>query len=183
MSANILLNYRKPDTTHSASDDIESLIYILIWICVLYAGPKTLRQDKHAMDTILKSWVSVCSANDAVSLGMNKMGMRLQPTTVTDDFTIYFKPVCPIVEKLLNALGSTWSVADTMNNYKTVREILLEGFGTVKEVPDWSPAKDAYGYGLLRAKGPGKKRKLPPYVTDGYDEAESSSRPSVRRRH
>lgn len=188
MSANILLHYRKPDTVHSASDDIESLIYVLIWICILYAGPQTVRQDKHATETILKSWVSVCCANDAVALGIHKKGIRTEPSTVTDDFTIFFQPLRPIVEKLLTALGNTWSTVDAMHNYKIVRDILIEGFGTVEDVPDWSPAKDAYGYGLLRTRtgsGPGaaKKRKLPSYATEGYDEAESSSRPSVRRRH
>lgn len=173
MSANILLHYRKADAVHSASDDLESLIYVLIWICILYAGPKTLRQDKHATDTILKTWVSVCNANDAVTLGTHKIGIRFQPSIITDDLTKFFQPLRLVVEKLLTTLGSTWSATDTMNNYKILRDILLEGFGTVKEAPDWSAAKDVYGYGLLKTAG--GKRKIPPYATDGY-EAESSVR-------
>lgn len=188
MSANILVNYKKPDAiVHSASDDIESLIYVLIWICVLYAGPKTLRQDKHATQTILKTWVSVYSPNDAVDLGIHKIGIQSAPSTVTDDFTVFFHPLRPIVNKLLTALKWTWAPANTMQNYKTVRDILLEGFGTVKEVPNWSPKKDAFGYGLLRTTGAGttrtsKKRKLPSFATDGYEASGSSSHQYVRRR-
>ena len=63
-------------------------------------------------------------------------------------------------------LGSnTWSETDLIPNYKAIRDILLEGFGTVEEVSDWSPRKDVSGYGLLKS---GKKRKLPPYAMDEY---------------
>ena len=47
MSANILLNYKQAQMTHFASDDIESLVYVLIWMCMLYVGPGTLHEDKH----------------------------------------------------------------------------------------------------------------------------------------
>ena len=59
MSANMLLNYKKPNVVHSANNDLESLIYVLIWICILYAGLKILHQDKDTMETILKTWVLV----------------------------------------------------------------------------------------------------------------------------
>ena len=75
MSANMLLNYKKPNVVHSANDDLESLIYVLIWICVLYAGLKTLHQDKDTVETILKTWVSVCNANNTVALGIHKIGL------------------------------------------------------------------------------------------------------------
>ncbi|KAF8546315.1 hypothetical protein OG21DRAFT_1491349 [Imleria badia] len=161
MSVNMLLNYKKLNVVHSANDNLESLIYVLIWICVLYAGPKTLRQDKDTMETILKTWVLVCNPNNAVTLGIHKIGLRSQPSTITDDFTKFFKPLSPVVEKLLMAVRTTWSTTDTLHNYKTIRDILLEGFGMVEEVPNWSPAKDTHGYGLLKTAG--KKRKIPSY--------------------
>ena len=52
MSSQILLSYKADETTHTASDDLELLVYILIWMCVLYAGPGTLRQDKHITNTV-----------------------------------------------------------------------------------------------------------------------------------
>lgn len=164
---------------HSASNDSESLIYVLIWICVLYAGPKTLRQDKDAMETILKTWVLVCNPNDTVTLRVHKIGLWSQLSTITNEFTKFFKPLSPVVEKLLTALRTLWSATDTMHNYKTIRDTLLEGFGMVEEVPNWSPAKDAYGYSLLKTAG--KKRKLPSYAMDRY-EVESSPQ-AVHRRY
>ena len=131
------------------------------------------------METILKTWVSVCNANDTLALGIHKIGLRSQLSIITNKFTKFFKPLSPVVKKLLTMLRTTWSATDTLHNYKTVRDILLEGFGTVEEVPNWSLAKDAYGYGLLKTAG--KKRKIPSYATDGY-EVESSPR-AVRRHH
>ena len=169
---------------HSASDDLESLVYVLIWMCVLYAGPGTLRQDKHITDTVLKPWVSVTNPTEAVSLGMQKAGLKTAPTHVTLEFTRYFQPARSIVNNLLTALDSKWSKTDHMANYKVIRDILLEGFATVEEIPNWSSHKDVYGYGLLNRDL--KKRKLPPYVTAEYvavDEAESSTSRVVRQRY
>ena len=137
MSSKILSSFKKDTTIHTANDDIESLIYVLVWICVLYAGPSTVRQDKQVTETALKPWVSVNSLNDAVNLGTLKKGLRYQPSIVTDDFTPFFRCLCPLVENLLTALGSnTWSETDPIPNYKAIRDILLEGFGTVEEVSD-----------------------------------------------
>ena len=181
MSSDILLSYKNSETMHTASDDSELLVYVLVWMCILYAGPGTLRQDKHVTDTVLKQWVSMTNTTQAVSLGMHKAGLKTAPTHVTSEFTKYFQPAHSVIAKLLTALNSKWSKTDHMANYKTIRNILLEGFGTVEEIPDWSAHMDVYGYGLLSEDT--KKRKLPSYVTAEYvaDEAESSSRVIHRR--
>ena len=176
MSTNILLNYKKGGTMHTTSDDLESVVYILIWMCILYAGPGTLRKDKHVSNTVLKPWVTVANNLDAVNLGAIKTTLKSDPNIVTDEFTPFFKPLCPIVDKLLIQLGQ-FSAIDHRLNYRALRNILLEGFGTVEGVPNWSAAKDIYGYGLLQRV---EKRKLPSYVTSARHE---SSRPARRARH
>ncbi|KIM59470.1 hypothetical protein SCLCIDRAFT_126148, partial [Scleroderma citrinum Foug A] len=175
MSSNILLDYKKDKMTHSTSDNLESLIYVLIWMCILHVSPGTICQDKHITDTLLKHWVMVNNENDAVSLGALKIGLRSWPTTVTDEFTMYFKPTCATVGKLLMELGqwSTTNCTDHLPHYKAIRNILLEGFGTVEEVLNWSAAKDVYGYGLLHQK---TKHKVPSFATDGYEDEVESSR-------
>ena len=75
-----------------------------------------------------------------------------------------------MVQKLLTELHH-WSATDDIeNHYQALRNILVEGFGTVKEVPNWSPAQDVHGYGLLHRKG----KCLPAWVTEGYDSNENS---------
>ncbi|KAI6039469.1 hypothetical protein EDC04DRAFT_2895264 [Pisolithus marmoratus] len=152
MLANILISYKKDEMMHSTSDDLELLVYVLVWICVLYTGPGTVHQDKHITQTILKPWVSVTSPTDAVNLGLHKRGLTTELSMVTDEFTTFFKPLCSMVDKLLRAVGSSWSTTNDAHNYKTIRDILLEGFGTVKKVPNWSGHKDTHGYGQLKGK-------------------------------
>ena len=179
MSTNILLNYKKGGVTHTASDDLESIVYILVWICVLYAGPGTLWKDKHVSNTVLKPWVMVASDTDAVNLRAIKAALKFDPSIVTDEFTTFFKPLSPIVDKLLLQLGQ-FSATDHILNYTALRNVLLEGFGTVEEVPDWNAAKDVYGYGLLQRE---EKRKAPSYVTSARYDAEESARPVRQARY
>jgi len=122
MSANILLGYANDATTHSPSDDIESLIYVLIWMCILYAGPSTIHMDKHVNQMILKSWVSVASLADAVSLGGLKTWLKSQPTIITNEFTKFFKPLGAMVANLLKKLGRA-SADDHMLNYKAISSV------------------------------------------------------------
>ena len=179
MLAHILLDYKGSQMTHSASDDLESLVYVLIWMCILYAGPATLCEDKHVTETVLKSWVTVATDVDAMTLGALKTYIKSRPSTVTNKFTIYFQPVCSVVQKLLTELHH-WSATDDIeNHYQALRNILVEGFGTVKEVPNWSPAQDVHGYGLLHHKG----KRLPPWVTEGYDSNEAGLPQPARRHH
>ena len=91
----------------------------------------------------------VASDTDAVNLGAIKAALKFDPSIVTDEFTTFFKPLSPIVDKLLLQLRQ-FSVTDHILNYTALRNVLLESFGTVEEVPDWNAAKDVYGYGLLQ---------------------------------
>ena len=167
MSVNVLRGYTKNGTIHSASDDIESLVYVLIWMCVLYAGPGALRKDKHINKTVLKTWVSVTNKADASALAGFKTGLKYDPSIVTDDFTLFFQPLASVADRLLKQLGQ-FSRTDHLLNYETIRNILVEGFGTAQEMPNWSGTKDVYGYGLLQ-QDLKHKHKLPSFVTGEYD--------------
>ena len=167
MSSKNLLDYKNGTVAHSASDDIESLVYVLVWMCVLYASPGVLRKDKHVTQTVLKPWVMVSLITDVVNLGVHKVGLKIHPRTVTDEFTLFFKPLCLTVSRLLTKLREL-SPTDHIHNYQAIRDILLEGFGTVEEDPNWSGMKDVHGYGLLQQD---TKCKLPVYTMGGYEEA------------
>ena len=173
MSTNILLNYKKGRITHTTSDDLESIVYIVVWVCVLYTGPGTLWKDKHVNNTVLKPWVMVANNTDAVNLRAIKTALKFDPGIVTDEFTIFFKPLQPIVDRLLTQLRE-FSVINHILNYWALKNILLEGFGMVEEVPNWSAAKDVYGYGLLQWEG---KHKVPSYMTSARYNVEESSWP------
>ena len=101
MLVHILLDYKGSQTMHSTSDDLESLIYVLIWMCILYASPATLHEDQHVTETVLKSWVTVATDVDTMTLGALKTYIKSWLSTITNEFTIYFQPVCSVVQKLL----------------------------------------------------------------------------------
>ena len=82
------------------------MVYILVWMCILYTGPGILRKDKHVSNTVLKPWVTVANNLDAVNLRAIKATLKSDPSIVTDEFTPFFKPLCPIVDKLLMQLGN-----------------------------------------------------------------------------
>ena len=69
---------------HSTSDDLESLIYVLIWVCILYASPETLHEDKHVTETVLKSWVTVATDVNTMTLRVLKTYIKSQLSTVTN---------------------------------------------------------------------------------------------------
>ena len=167
MSVNVLCSYTKDGTTHSASNDIESLVYVLIWMCALYAGLGALCKDKHINKTVLKTWVSVTNEADVSTLAGFKIGLKYDLSIVTDDFTLFFQPLASVADRLLKQLGQ-FSRTDHLLNYETIWNILVEGFGTVQEMPNWSGAKDVYGYGLLQ-QDLKHKHKLPSFVTGEYD--------------
>jgi len=93
------------------------------------------------------------------------VGVGMDVTTVTNEFTLFFKPLCQMVSRLLTKLGQL-STTNHILNYQAIRDILLEGFGTVEEDPNWSGVKDIHGYGLLQQD---TKRKLPVCTTGGYE--------------
>ena len=167
MSANILRSYTTSGMMHSASDDIESLVYVLIWMCILYAGLGTPHKDKHINKTVLKSWVSVTNKTDVSALAGFKTGLKYAPSIVTDDFTPFFKPLSSIAGRLLTQLGQL-SKTNHLLNYNLIRDILLEGFGTVEQVQNWSGTKDVHGYGLLQTDSK-RKHKIPSFATGRYN--------------
>ncbi|KIJ16549.1 hypothetical protein PAXINDRAFT_155187 [Paxillus involutus ATCC 200175] len=96
MLINILHGYKTPHV-HTPADDLESLIYVLVWVCVLYAGPSgQLHRDKELTETALKHWVMVNNESDAMALAMEKIGQATEPNIVTNDFTPYFDCLKPI---------------------------------------------------------------------------------------
>ena len=135
MSIDILQEYASPtpNFVHTFAHDLESLIYVLVWICVLYQAPKEPHNDRNIEQTSLKQWASAKTLNDIGNLCDLKLGQLLSRTVVSD-FTVYFEQMKPVVNKLY---GLILNSHDPDNNrplrHVDVKQILLEAFLTVKE--------------------------------------------------
>ena len=82
--------------THNFSHDLESVIYVLVWVCVLYQGPNEIHSNQGIEQTCLKQWASAKTSNDIQALCDQKLG-QLASRSVLSDFTPYFAPLKPTV--------------------------------------------------------------------------------------
>lgn len=124
---------------HEPKHDLESVFYVLIWICVLYDGPNDSERQKFSIfDTDLKSWLVGDSSKDISS---NKYAMLTKlhrfKSEILDLFTPYFEDLKPCISALRDALFSTTPIT-----HEIMIDILKKTFDTLPEIEDWAP-KDA----------------------------------------
>ena len=101
MAIDLLQEYTRPGNnfTHNFSHDLESLVYVLVWVCVLYQAPNEIRSDQTIEQTCLKQWALAKTPNNIQALCDQKMG-QLSSRSVLSDFTPYFEPLKPTVTRL-----------------------------------------------------------------------------------
>ncbi|KAJ7628424.1 hypothetical protein FB45DRAFT_918262 [Roridomyces roridus] len=151
--------------THEPKHDLESMLYVLIWMCVNYAGPKNVeRKNFDIHDSKLSGWVK---AGDYESNGFAKTATMSRPTfwelSVLASFAPYFAPLKDCVSK--------WKDLYCQNkmDYEHVLAVLEDTLKTLPEKETWSRKDDPEGYGPQDA---GKKRKRADFVGQINDEQE-----------
>ena len=82
--------------THNFTHDLESLVYVLVWVCILYQAPNEIRGDQTIEQTCLKQWALAKTPNNIQALCDQKLG-QLSLRSVLSDFTPYFEPLKPTV--------------------------------------------------------------------------------------
>ena len=134
MAIDLLQEYTSPSNnfTHTFSHDLESLIYVLVWICVLYQAPNEIRSDRTIEQTCLKQWALAKTTNDIQALCDQKLG-QLASRSVLSDFTPYFEPLKPTVTRLYKLIQSSRD-SGAILSHAAVTEIFMDAFRTVTEV-------------------------------------------------
>ncbi|KAI5999608.1 hypothetical protein EDD15DRAFT_2160638 [Pisolithus albus] len=136
MAIDLLREYNSPskDFTHTFSHDLESLIYVLVWICILYQAPNEIRSDRTIEQTCLKHWALAKTSTDIRHLWDQKVG-QLSTRSVLSEFTPYFEPLKPAVTRLYKLIQSSCDSGDkSILNHAAVTEVLMDAFNTVTEV-------------------------------------------------
>ncbi|KAF9233083.1 hypothetical protein BU15DRAFT_54342 [Melanogaster broomeanus] len=135
MSIGILQEYASPtpNFVHTFAHDLESLIYIHVWVCVLYQAPQEVHKDWNIDQTCLKQWASAKTLNDIGNLHDLKLGQLLSKTVVSD-FMPYFEQMKPVVSKLYGLILNS-HLPDSAQPFchVDVKQVLLEAFMTVEE--------------------------------------------------
>ncbi|KAI6019347.1 hypothetical protein PISMIDRAFT_10731 [Pisolithus microcarpus 441] len=137
MAIDLLREHTNPskDFIHTFSHDLESLIYVLVWICVLYQAPNEIHSDHSIEQTCLKQWALVKMTNDIQALCDQKIG-QLSSRSVLSDFMPYFEPLKPAVTRLYKLIQSSHDSGDKIIlNHAAVTEVLMDAFKMVTEVP------------------------------------------------
>lgn len=140
MAVDLLHEYAKPSSNnfvHTFSHDLESLIYVLVWVCILYQAPNEIRRDKTIEETCLRQWAMAKTTNDIQALCDQKRGqLQHDSTTIFDQFTPYFEPLKPFVVRLYKLIRQS---RDPDNNipltHAAVTDVLMDAFNTVEEAP------------------------------------------------
>lgn len=104
MASGILLQYSEYGVPReqTVAHDLESFIYVFIYICVMYDGPgDKLRNDKLFNDTIIGRWIY--GPWDVI--GLIKQRHLERPDLIIADITQYFQPFSTLVTKLCSLLS------------------------------------------------------------------------------
>lgn len=136
MAIDLLREYTNPSDNfvHTFSHDLESLIYVLVWVCIVYQAPNEIRRDKTVEQTCLKQWALAKTINDIQALHDQKLG-QLFSRTVLDHFTPYFEPMKPFVARLYKLLQfSRDPDNNTFLTHAAVIDVLMDAFVSVEEV-------------------------------------------------
>ncbi|KAJ6612801.1 hypothetical protein B0H10DRAFT_1881741 [Mycena sp. CBHHK59/15] len=168
MAIEILLDGNSQLAVHEPRHDLESFMYVLIWICLHYAGPCDVeRQNFTILDSVFAAWVT---GTDYRAIGVAK-GYVIEKTKrweseVLPTFAPYFEPLKPFV--------SAWRqlLVDERLTHEAVLDVLRQALRALPDVEDWSRKDDPEGFG---DGGEGKKRKRQQHdylgpINEKYDE-------------
>ncbi|KAF7861835.1 hypothetical protein EAF04_007717 [Stromatinia cepivora] len=115
---------------HSFIHDLESIFWVLFWICIHYDGPNRARIVKqfdkwnYADMKELGTWKFGIVANEAMFMD-----------TVTDNFTPYYKPLIPWVNKLREIVFPK-NISHKQDNeklYSRMKELLQKAYEDLME--------------------------------------------------
>ena len=105
MGIKILGEYAKPEDVimHKPKHDMGSLIYILVWVCVLYENPQVGDDSRNVNSTCLSAWVSPKNLQQVRNLAVFKCG-DLHNRVAVSEFMNYFQDLKETIGLLYDAL-------------------------------------------------------------------------------
>lgn len=125
---------------HQPKHDLESIVYVLVWICILYPGPGVEPLPVHE-STCLRAWSNCKTRGDIELLSNAKIG-ELETKSPLKQFTPYFKALQPYIQRLYTAIRKDREDPKaTPFTHDVMRGILLDAFFEVQEPEKVSPEK------------------------------------------
>lgn len=138
MALEIMLSNGK-EFYHDLRHDLESIFYVLIWLCSHMEGPETERSDPHSLP--IREW---CSMNvNLRKLGLIKLSHIADfEDSILGHFTPYWHDFKPYVRQMAEEFWpSTYQKPNNMTSKKMLK-ILKAAITVMKEVPSESGGPD-----------------------------------------
>ncbi len=103
------------NTVHNYHHDLESLFYVLIWVCTMYSGPNGVVRDKtfNYKESVLSVWNGemIGKGRHFPLVAWSKRAVMMNPlpfnNQILTNFSPYFDPIKEDIEKLRNVLFPT----------------------------------------------------------------------------
>ena len=120
---------------HDIRHDLESIFYVLIWVCSHMEGPEIERSDPHSLP--VREW---CTMNDNLRrLGLIKLSHIADfEDSILKHFTPYWKDFKPYARKLMDAFWPTSFQKPNSMTSKLMLEILEDAIANMKDSEEQS---------------------------------------------
>jgi hypothetical protein len=121
--------------TQHPRHDLESILYVIFYICTFTKGPSKSRLIKEVPDTLpLRKWFS---DQDPKEIGLRKVANMTEPEQmITNHFTNYWADFAPFALQLASTcFPSKPSIANELT-HKRMLEILHTAYDQVVEISD-----------------------------------------------
>lgn len=173
MAINMLIQYTNGsgNIAPSPAHNLESLIYVFVWICVVYSHPGQVRSDVPLQQTCVKGWTCIKTLQDVETLCNARTG-ELSTKFFLNHFTPYFEQLKGPASALYDLLHASCDPNGPPLVHETIKNILLQAFFTVHK-PASEPDVD---------NSVGIKRVVKRWVDVNVTEGLNGSRKSRRRR-
>jgi hypothetical protein len=132
MAIEALLGFN-PNFIHKPQHDLESMLYVILYICTFVRGPGLLlnESDMSTMSLPIRSWFS----NDEIrEIGYHKLAhLECYDHSILPNLTPYWHDFAPFVEDLITSCFPVKPRLPNEMQYERVLQILEKAYDTVEE--------------------------------------------------
>lgn len=125
---------------------MESLFYVLVWICSLYGGPNNCpRKDRSFRDTLCYNWAE--RAFDDHDFTLAKLSKYYFVNNSAHEINLsdlhpYFQPIFDLLQKWRRKIRDGY-LTDTQLSYTEVRQVLREAYDKLCDKDETTSTVDA----------------------------------------
>jgi hypothetical protein len=142
MAIEILCPDSDQTPVHVYQHDLESFLYVLIWICTNYEYPDILKKNVDKLTVTL--WND--HSQDQAQLGAGKRGHLMTPKPlIFTGFSPYFHVFCPLVDEFMKVLFTTpdYYTSKSPVTHQDVIKIFRDALSNLPPEPD-APQPNAH---------------------------------------